>query len=149
MSTTTPTNSNTITISPNPYTASLGGFASGGGGAGGASGAVYISSGGVGAGTMYTSSGTGSSSWTTIQPSVSMTTSILSIMAEGDGDAMIKTKKNTINLDEMATMMETLKERMLIVTPDFEKHDKYPALKEAYDNYKALEAMLSCTDDNK
>ena len=52
-------------------------------------------------------------------------------------------------INEMATMMDTLKQRMLIITPDFEKHEKYPALKEAYDNYKALEAMLSCTDDNK
>jgi len=77
---------------------------------------------------------------------LSMSTSILSIMAEGDGDAMIKTKKNTINLDEMASMMETVKERLLILTPNFELHEKYPALKEAYEHYKVLEAMMAADD---
>ena len=56
---------------------------------------------------------------------------ILTIQAENGGDAIIKTNKNTVNLDEVAVMMETLKERLLIITPDFEKHEKYPALKEA------------------
>ena len=77
-----------------------------------------------------------------------MSTSILSIMAEGDGDAMIKTKKNTINLDEMAEMMNTLKQRLLILTPNFEQHEKYPALKDLYDQYKVMEAMLK-EEDNK
>ena len=59
---------------------------------------------------------------------------------------MIKTKKNTINLDEMASMMETVKERLLILTPNFELHEKYPALKEAYEHYKVLEAMMAADD---
>ena len=69
-------------------------------------------------------------------------------MAEGDGDAMIKTKKNTINLDEMAEMMNTLKERLLILTPNFEQHEKYPVLKDLYEQYKVVEAMLK-EEDNK
>ena len=142
MSTATSKSSGTITISPTsgPYVLN-----SGGGGIG----TIYNPSIGGASGAVYTSSGTGSSTWATMQPSVSMSTSILNINAEGGGDAIIQTNKNKINLDEVATMMETLKQRMLIITPDFEKHEKYPALKEAYDNYKALEAMLSCTDDNK
>jgi hypothetical protein len=70
-----------------------------------------------------------------------LSTTVLSIMAEGDGDAIIKTKKNKINLDEMANVVETLKERLLILTPNFEKMEQYPALKEAYDHYKLIEAL--------
>lgn len=135
------------------------------GGGGGATGAVI---GGSGGGTTYTGygavppigsgavgatgsftlpSGTlgiGSNSpqWTGISSGITMSTSVLTIMAEGDGDAMIKTKKNTINLDEMATMMATLKERLLILTPNFEQHEKYPVLKDLYEQYKLVEAML-------
>ena len=120
----TPNIANTITIN----TANAGGFfGSGGGGGSGA----YLVTGGSGAG-----------GWgTTSLNAHSTSTTVLSIMAEGDGDAIIKTKKNEINLDEMATLMETLKERLLILTPNFEKHEKYPALKEAYEHYKLIEAL--------
>jgi hypothetical protein len=71
-------------------------------------------------------------------------------MAEGDGDAIIKTKKNEINLDELANVVETLKERLLILTPNFEKMEKYPSLKEAYDHYKLIEALcVSNQEENK
>ena len=99
--------------------------------------------GGGGVGQVYTGTG-----WQTAS-NITMSTSILSIQAQDGGDAYIKTSKNKINLDEMASVVETLKERMLILTPDFEKHERYPALKEAYDNYKALEALLSHTDSDK
>ena len=67
-------------------------------------------------------------------------------MAEGDGDAMIKTKKHDINLDEMADTIEILKQRLLVLTPNFKLHEHYPALKEAYEHYKVLEAMLAADD---
>lgn len=116
-----------------------------GSGAVGATGSFTLPSGTLGItgpGAFISSGATGYTS------TVSMSTSILSIMAEGDGDAMIKTKKNTINLDEMAMMMETVKERLLILTPNFQMHDKYPALKDLYDQYKVMEAMLK-EDDKK
>jgi hypothetical protein len=116
----TPNIANTVTIN----TANAGGFFGGTG--------MYAA--------MANSGGAGG--WGSISHNAnSMSTTVLSIMAEGDGDAMIKTKKNTINLDEMARMMDTLKERMLILTPAFEKHEQYPALKEAYDHYKLIEAL--------
>ena len=125
------------------------GGSGGGGGAGknyytghGATGSYTVPSGTLGTFTM----GTGLSSGSSYTSSTSMSTSTLSIMAEGDGDAMIKTKKNTINLDEMAEMMNTLKERLLILTPNFQLHEHYPALKEAYEHYKVLEAMLAAGD---
>jgi len=117
----------------------------GSGGGGGAGKNYYTGHGATGSYTVPSGTltmGTGSS----YTSSTSMSTSILSIMAEGDGDAMIKTKKNTINLDEMAEMMNTLKERLLILTPNFQLHEHYPALKEAYEHYKVLEAMLAAGD---
>jgi hypothetical protein len=112
-----------------------------GSGAVGATGSFTLPSGTLGI-------GSNGPQWTSINSGTTMSTSVLSIMAEGDGDAMIKTKKNMINLDEMAEVMETLKQRLLILTPNFELHEKYPALKDLYDQYKVLEAMLK-EDDKK
>lgn len=63
------------------------------------------------------------------------------------GKTTIKTAKNTIDIDELADMMNTLKKRLLILTPNFEKHEKYPMLKELYDEYKAMEKLLSGPDN--
>ena len=61
----------------------------------------------------------------------------------------IKTAKNTIDIDELAVMMETLKKRLLILTPKFEQLEKYPMLKAAYDEFKMLEKLLGEPDDTK
>ena len=100
------------------------------------------SGGSGGSGNYYTTSG-----WSNVNTHSSGTT-MLSIMAENKGDAIIKTHKHKINLDEMADVVETLKERLLILTPNFEKMEKYPALKEAYDHYKLIEALCK-EEDNK
>ena len=94
------------------------------------------SGGSGGSGQYYTTSG-----WTNSVTNFSIT-------APNGGDAIIKTNKNTVNLDEMAEVVETLKERLLILAPAFEKHEKYPALKEAYDHYKLIEALCK-EEDNK
>lgn len=65
------------------------------------------------------------------------------------GKNTIKTAKSTIDIDELAEMMETLKKRLLILTPNFEKHEQYPMLKQMYDEYKAMEALLSGPDSNE
>ena len=65
------------------------------------------------------------------------------------GKTTIKTARSTIDIDELADMMETLKKRLLILAPDFEKHEKYPMLKELYNEYKAMEALLSGPDSNE
>jgi len=54
----------------------------------------------------------------------------------------IKTDKNVIDLDEAAETLKILRERLLILIPDFEKHEKYAALKKAYDHYKMLERLI-------
>lgn len=61
---------------------------------------------------------------------------------------VIMTDKGTLDLNELITIVDTLKERLLILTPNFEKHEKYAALKKAYDNYKLIESMLSGEDDD-
>lgn len=62
----------------------------------------------------------------------------------------IATDKVKIDLNELGELISVMKERLLIITPNFEKHEKYAALKKAYDNYKLIEAMVSGDEnDNK
>lgn len=44
---------------------------------------------------------------------------------------------------KVADTLEKIMERLSIIEPDFDKMEKYPALKEAYDNYKTIEALLT------
>jgi hypothetical protein len=69
-------------------------------------------------------------------------------IASDSGKNYIKTEKHKIDLDELAEMMETLKKRLLILAPNFEMHEKYPMLKELYDEYKAMEKLLSGPDSD-
>jgi len=104
---------------PSISTITVGG--GGGGGVGaightGTTGSYFISSGGTGA------------QWST--PTI-------------NSAAVLHTSKgNSVDLDELAEMMKIMKERLLILIPDFEKHEKYAALKKAYDNYKMIEALI-------
>lgn len=97
-----------------------------GGGGGGGVGAI----GHTGTtGSYYVSTGTGGGSmWST--PTIN-TPAVLST-----------SKGNSVDLDELAEMMKIMKERLLILIPAFEKHEKYAALKKAYDNYKMIEALI-------
>lgn len=65
------------------------------------------------------------------------------------GKTTIKTAKSTIDIDELADVMETVKKRLLILTPNFEMHEKYPMLKEMYEEYKAMERLLSGPDTDE
>ena len=53
----------------------------------------------------------------------------------------------TIDLDELHDIVETIKQRLLILTPNFEQMEKYPMLKELYNEYKAMEKLLSGPDN--
>lgn len=46
-----------------------------------------------------------------------------------------------IAVDELLDFVETMKKRFLILEPMFEKHEQYPALKAAYENYLLIERM--------
>jgi hypothetical protein len=54
--------------------------------------------------------------------------------------------KKQVYLDDIIDFMEVMKRRMCMLDPLLEKHDKYPALKEAYENYLLIE-RLCCGDD--
>ena len=60
----------------------------------------------------------------------------------------IRTPKHEIDIDELAEFMDVVKKRLLILTPNFEKHEKYPMLKELYNEYKAMERLLSGPDSS-
>lgn len=104
-----------------------------------------ISIGTVGnSGAYLTSSSINSGSTWTIgssQPNISITNE--------DSKSYIKTGKSKIDIDELADMMATLKQRLLILTPSFEMHEKYPMLKEMYDEYKAMEKLLGGPDNDE
>ena len=44
---------------------------------------------------------------------------------------------------KVADTLEQIMERLSIIEPDFDKMDRYPALREAYNNYKTIEALLT------
>lgn len=62
------------------------------------------------------------------------------------GKYTISTPNNIIDIDELAELVKVLKERLLVIVPNFEMHEKYPMLKEMYDEYKAMEQLLSGPD---
>jgi hypothetical protein len=96
---------------------------------------ITIPAQGGGVGTYLSSGTTSGPMWT------STTTQNANIKVTGNNPT-IHTDKNSINLDEVADLVKILKERLLVIIPDFEKHEKYAALKKAYDHYKLIEAMI-------
>jgi hypothetical protein len=82
-------------------------------------------------------------------PTISNQPSISIGADSSDGKNYIQTKNSKIDLDELADMMETLKKRLLILTPNFEMHEKYPMLKEMYNEYKAMEKLLGGPDSDE
>lgn len=55
-------------------------------------------------------------------------------------DLVITRNGKKINVGES---IEHILDRLAILTEQQEKHEKYPALKEAYDNYKLIEKLLT------
>ena len=64
------------------------------------------------------------------------------------GDAIIKTNKHEINLDKMYEIVQLLSERLMIIVEDPAILEKYPTLKDTYDQYKVLSALM-LTDKEK
>lgn len=61
-------------------------------------------------------------------------------------DITIQYNNETIQVGKTLKM---LMDRLCIIEPSFKLMEKYPALKEAYDNYKLLEALLANEDNTK
>jgi hypothetical protein len=94
---------------------------SGGGGGGGNGGAGYLSN-------------TGSMNWST----VSLTGKELQIIPHGNGDAIIRTHHNEINLDKLYKTVMMIADKMMIIADDPYFTQKYPTLKDAYEQYQTL-----------
>ena len=104
--------------SPNSYLIS-----GGGGGGGGNGGTGYLSN-------------TGSLSWVT-QPTTILN-SQLQIMPTDGSDAIIQTNHNEINLDKLYKTVMMLSEKFMIIADDPYFTEKYPTLKDAYEQYQTL-----------
>jgi len=59
---------------------------------------------------------------------------------------VIKHNGKALDVGEAITM---LMDRLCIIEPSLHLHEKYPALKEAYDAYKAIEAMCKAGDTDE
>jgi hypothetical protein len=59
---------------------------------------------------------------------------------------MVISDVNGNNKIDVSEFMQTMKERLCILQPNFEAMKEYPALKDAYDQYLMLEKLL--TDHN-
>jgi len=60
------------------------------------------------------------------------------------GELVITDGENEVNVSDF---IKTMQDRMLILQPNLEAMEEYPALKDAYDQYKMLEKLL--TEGNK
>lgn len=105
---------------------------------GGTGGGGYTVSPGSGAGTVMVSSGTGSTNWAT---NVARTTAKGQMHLEGpDADLVINNKS-------LGEWMRAVEHRLTILQPKPELLEKYENLRQAYEHYKTLEALLY--DDQK
>ena len=107
--------------SPNSY------LISGGGGGGGNNGSAgYLSN-------------SGSLSWaSTGSPTVSITGKELQNTPQDKGDAIIRTNHNEINLDKLYKTVMMIADKMMIIADDPYFTEKYPTLKDAYEQYQTL-----------
>ena len=69
----------------------------------------------------------------------------IDVQAEG---AIVITDKDG-NKYDVLEFMKTVSERMLVLQPNFEAMERYPALKEAYEHYKFLEDLLLTGNNNE
>jgi hypothetical protein len=107
-------------------------------GAVGSSTTYTISGGGGGNGGTGYLSNTGSMNWSTISPSLSITGKELAITPRDKGDAIIKTNHNEINLDQLYKTVMMIADKMMIIADDPYFTEKYPTLKDAYEQYQTL-----------
>jgi hypothetical protein len=95
-------------------------------------------------GVTCTAQGWAATSWTAPSPytySLSATTYDSTIKLNGSKPT-IETEKSSIDIDELAEILNIVKQRLLILTPAFEKHEQYPALKQAWEHYKIVEKLI-------
>lgn len=75
----------------------------------------------------------------TIQPALTVSGNA-EIKIEEEGNIILKDKDGTEY--DVVEFIKTVSERMLVLHPNFQAHEQYPALKEAYEHYKFLEDLM-------
>ena len=95
-------------------------------------------------GQYYTTNGTGIPNWSSFNigsgSSVS-NSSTLDVKGDATFDGDIKWKGRSLG-----KLLETIEDRLAILTPDPAKLEKYEALKKAYDHYKLMEKLIGDDD---
>lgn len=94
--------------------------------------------GGGSSGSILTNSG-----WS-VAPSTTINTAILSIKPNDNGDAIIETNKGKIYLDDF---YKEVCDRMCILFEDKKLHEKHPTLKDAYEKYMQVKNDTSIKID--
>jgi len=108
-----------------------------------------IGGGGGGGSGMYLATGSSSSyNFNTITPSVAITSKELQITPLDKGDAIIKTNHNEINLDKLYKTVMMIADKMMIIADDPYFTQKYPTLKDAYEQYTTLLELYKQGEEN-
>jgi hypothetical protein len=110
-------------------------------------GGTYSLPGAVGAGGTYTMPWTGAgvgNNWSVSHSPVMTLSAGSSPSLQVSGDADIRGNL-TVNGANISEILEKIQDRLAILVPDPKRLEKYEALKQAYDNYKLLEAL--CVDE--
>ena len=97
-----------------------------------------IGGGGGSSGSILTNSG-----WS-VAPSTTINTAILSIKPNDNGDAIIETNKGKIYLDDF---YKEVCDRMCILFENKKLHEKHPTLKDAYEKYMQVKNDTSIKID--
>ena len=89
---------------------------------------------------IYTGATGTSATWNSATPTYYTTSSIYANTNSYSNDIIIRREgKNDIHVAET---LEMLMNRLCIIQPAMDLIEKYPALREAYENYKMMEALL-------
>lgn len=89
---------------------------------------------------IYTGSTAGQNhGWVSIAPT-NYSSPVYSMNGKG-GVVFHGSNGREVSVDELINFMDIMKRRMLMLTPSFEKHEHYPALKAAYEQYLLIERM--------
>lgn len=83
-------------------------------------------------------------------PSFSLNTVLTTANTAGTGWVHLEpTGFSSPEFDEMTERIGKIEERLAILQPNIELHDKFPALRRAYEEYLMLEKLINGSRDNK
>ena len=77
------------------------------------------------------------SKWGTLSGSISTSSHDIAAGAGNFADNL------TVNGVDVGVTLKMLMRRLLILEDNFEKHEQYPALKDAYEKYKVIEQLVN------